>query len=332
MVPLIDRYSRRIRYVRLSVTDRCNFRCRYCMPETGVEWMPHESIMRYEEALRVIDSLTKRGVEKLRLTGGEPLVRKGIVSFVRAIDDQGGITDLSLTTNGVLLSAMAPDLRRAGLNRVNISLDSLKADKFAHITRVDALDKVLDGIESALREGLNPVKINVVAIRGFNDDEIPAFARLSLERPLEIRFIELMPMGCAQRFGSYQVIRAHEIKAIIEAHFGELSPVEYGDGPAKVYRIDGAKGRIGLIDPLSEQHFCERCNRVRITANGLLRPCLFSDASIDLLGPLRRGISRSQLEMLLEEGVMAKLQNHGMCRGLHSDDQGCATLMSEIGG
>jgi len=333
MKTLIDSYSRQIRYVRVSVTDRCNLRCRYCMPEGGVDWLDHDSIMHYEELLRVITIFASKGVEKIRITGGEPLVRKDLCDFIKYIRRIDSIKDLSLTTNGVLLPQTAQALRQAGLDRINISLDTLDRDKFAYITRVDAFEKVYRGIQCALDEYLAPVKINVVAIKGFNDDEILAFASLTLETPLEIRFIELMPMGCAARFGPLNIIQAQEIRQIIEGRFGRLDPVEYGLGPAKVYRIPGAAGRIGLIDPLSERSFCSRCNRVRITADGHLRPCLFSKEQIDILGPLRQGISDHELAALVEKGVLTKPLSGGICKGRNACvQQSCASQMSEIGG
>jgi GTP 3',8-cyclase len=244
-----------------------------------------------------------------------------------------GLEDLSLTTNGVLLSPMAAGLREAGLNRVNISLDTLDREKFTHMARVDAYDQVIAGIRAAEDAGFSPIKINVVAIRGFNDCEIPAFAELAMRFHAEVRFIELMPMGCACRFEGREVISAPEIKDVIERRFGVLEEVEYLSGPARVYRIPGEKGRIGLIGAMSEHDFCGKCNRVRITASGKLRPCLFSDAEIDLLGPMRQGISDSGLEALIEEGVEEKGLKHGMCAG-NTPGTGtrCDTLMNTLGG
>jgi cyclic pyranopterin phosphate synthase len=333
MKPLIDEYNRQIHYVRISITDRCNFRCRYCMPSSGIEWIPHEYIMRYEEFLRVLRICIARGVDKVRITGGEPLIRKGVVPFIRCIREMQGLRDLSLTTNGVMLDTMAGSLKKAGLNRLNISLDTLDREKFAHITRVDAFERVIAGIRRAFDAGLSPIKINVVAIRGFNDDEIPAFAEMTRRSPVEVRFIELMPMGCATRYGEYELIGAPEIREKIEERFGTLEPVEYNHGPAKVYRIRGAQGTIGLIGALSEHAFCGRCNRIRITANGHLRPCLFSGEEIDLLTPMRQGISDRELEALIEEGVKMKKLNHGLCAGTSSAaGQGCSTLMNTLGG
>ncbi len=333
MKPLIDAHGRQIRYVRISVTDRCNLRCKYCMPASGVEWIPHERIMRYEELLRIARICSSRGVEKVRITGGEPLLRKGITDFIRCIRKMEGIQDLSLTTNGVLLSSMAHELQNAGLHRLNISLDTLDREKFIRITGVDAFERVVAGIKKAVDLGFSPIKINAVAIRGINDDEIPSFADLTLRDDVEIRFIELMPMGCATRYGDHDIIGSSEIRGMIEERFGALESIEYNHGPARVFRIKGAKGMIGIIGAMSEHTFCSRCNRIRITANGHLRPCLFSEKDIDLLTPMRQGIPDSELEAMIEEGVRMKKLNHGLCAGKSATPgQGCKTMMNTLGG
>lgn len=333
MKPLFDLHGRQIRYLRISITDRCNLRCKYCMPASGIEWTPHERIMRYEELLRIVRVCTSRGVEKVRITGGEPLVRKGVTDFIHNIRQIGGIKDLSLTTNGVLLSSMARELKEAGLNRLNISLDTLDREKFVHIAGVNAFDQVIAGIRAASDTGFYPIKINVVAIRGVNHDEIPAFAELTMRYDAEVRFIELMPMGCASRYGDYEVIGSEEIKGIIEGKLGTLESIEYRHGPARVFRIKGAKGLIGIIGAISEHAFCSRCNRIRITATGHLRPCLFSEKDIDLLTPMRQGISDQELEELIEEGVKLKRLNHGLCTGTHPvSHQGCKSMMNTLGG
>lgn len=289
--------------------------------------------MKYEEYLRVVEICLSRGMDKVRITGGEPLVRRGIVDFIRDMGKFPGLKDLSLTTNGMLLSAMAGDLRKAGLQRLNISLDTLKKEKYTHITRVDAFDQVIAGIRRAAEEGFSPIKINVVAMRGFNDVEIPDFAELTLRYDADIRFIELMPMGCANRFGEYELINAEEIRGIIEERFGPLEDAEYIHGPAKVTKIKGAKGRLGFIGALSEHNFCSRCNRIRITASGHLRPCLFSGDEIDILTPMRQGISDKELEALIEEGVRMKNLNHMLCAGsAPSAHQGCKAMMHTLGG
>jgi GTP 3',8-cyclase len=332
MNPLVDLHHRHIRYMRISITDRCNLRCRYCMPSSGIEWVPHERIMHYEEYLRILKICLKKGVEKIRITGGEPLVRKGLPAFIEQIGSISGLKDLSLTTNGILLSSMASELKKAGLMRVNVSLDTLDRGKFAYITRVDAFEKVVEGILIALQSGLSPLKINAVAIRGFNDDEIPAFARLTTEMPIEVRFIELMPLGCISRYPDHERISAADIKGTIEEIYGPLEHLEGGLGPARIYRIPGAEGSIGLIGSMSESSFCSTCNRIRITATGALRPCLFSQEQLDLLGPMRKGISEAALEELIEEGVKRKPSSHGACRGEQIIQDGPGSQMFTIGG
>jgi GTP 3',8-cyclase len=323
---LIDGFSRRIRYLRISITDRCNLRCRYCMPDEGVEWLPHEGIMRYEEMLRVIRICSEMGVDKVRLTGGEPLIRKGLLGFIENIKEIKGINDLSLTTNGVLLYEAAQNLKSAGITRLNISLDTLDKEKYLYITKVDAFDSVMKGIEKAIELGFI-VKINVVAISGFNDDEINDFALHTIDKDIEIRFIELMPMGCAARFGNGSVFKADELKDIIESEYGILVPATGGLGPARVYKIKGAKGKIGFIDPMTEHSFCRRCNRIRLTANGQLKLCLFSEDSIDLLNIMRKGISDKELSSLIMESVKLKPSH-----GIHIDGKNGKGAMNRIGG
>lgn len=332
MRPLVDLHERRIRYVRVSVTDRCNLRCRYCMPEGGIEWVPHEQIMTYEDLYRILKICIGRGVEKVRITGGEPLVRKGIIDFIEKVSTISGLADLSLTTNGIFLGPLAHKLKQAGLKRVNVSLDTLDKKKFAYITRIDAFDEVIKGISSALTYDLSPVKINVVAIRGFNDGEIPEFAGLTRALPVEVRFIELMPIGCITKYPEHEGISASEIKDSIENVYGHMEQLKGGLGPARIYQIPGAQGRIGLIGSLSERDFCGACNRIRITARGYLRPCLFSEDLIDLLTPVRGGISDEGLEGLIEEGVRRKPPSHGICRGMELVQEGPRTKMSDIGG
>lgn len=332
MAPLVDLHGRRIRYVRISVTDRCNLRCRYCMPLGGVQWVPHDSVLTHEEMLRVLRICIRRGVEKVRITGGEPLLRKGVVDFVAQVKAIDGLEDLSLTTNGILLESMALPLKEAGLKRVNVSLDTLDRDKFSHITGVDAFNEVIRGICAAQEHGLSPVKINVVAIRGFNDGEIVNFVKLTKTLPVEVRFIELMPVGCITKYPEHENISADEIKDAIERHFGPLDQVERGLGPAWMYRIPGARGNIGLIGALSERDFCGSCNRVRITATGQLRPCLFSEDQVDLLGPMRSGVSDEELECLIEDGVRRKPPGHGVCKGMDMVHDVRRSTMSVIGG
>jgi cyclic pyranopterin phosphate synthase len=332
MKPLVDLHGRRIRYVRISITDRCNLRCRYCMPLGGVQWVPHDLVLTYEEMLRILRICITRGVEKVRITGGEPLLRKGLSGFIAQMNAVGSLKDLSLTTNGVLLEPMAKELKEAGLSRVNVSLDTLDREKFAYITRVDAFDRVVRGICAAHEHGLSPVKVNVVAIRGFNDTEITDFAKLTMDLPVEVRFIELMPIGCISKYPEHENISAEEIKDMIEARFGTMEGLKRGLGPAWNFRIPGAQGSIGLIGALSERDFCGSCNRIRITATGQLRPCLFSERQIDLRGPLREGITDEELEGLIEQGVRAKPPGHGVCRGADLVHGAIRTRMSDIGG
>jgi len=320
----IDRFGRRITYLRISVTDRCNLRCIYCMPASGVPWRPHAEILRYEEIVRIARAAAGIGIRKVRLTGGEPLVREGIVELVRELHRIPGIDEIVMTTNGALLSRYAKALAAAGLARVNISLDSLRADRFRKITRVGNLEETLAGIRAAQEMGLSPVKLNTVVMRGINDDEIADLAGKSLEG-LTVRFIEWMPIGGVPAGFAGKFVPGDEIKARIEERFGPLVEVR-AEGPARVYRIPGAAGEIGLITALSAP-FCDRCNRMRITADGKLRPCLLSPVEIDLKGPLRTGADEEELSELLKEGIKRKPYAHGMVRDFPRD-----RAMSEIGG
>lgn len=325
MNPLVDPYDRCIRYVRLSVTDRCNLRCRYCMPAEGVPPIGHDEVLRYEELLRLLGVMAGCGVEKVRLTGGEPLVRRGLTDFV-ARTAELGFADLALTTNGVLLESMAAQLKAAGLHRVNVSLDTLKKERFHWMSRVDALSDVLAGVEAALGAGLDPVKLNAVIIRGFNDDEVEDLAALSLSWPVEVRFIELMPLGCALRVGSGQAVPVAELRERLETRWGALEPEPRGLGPASVWRLPGARGRIGFIGAVSEEGFCSRCTRLRVTASGELRPCLFATEGIDTRRPLRAGATDEQLESLVREAVRRKPAGHNACA------KTTLPLMNRIGG
>ena len=326
---LVDQYNREVNYLRLSVTDRCNLRCRYCRPEEGIELLPQREILTFEEILRVVKVFASQGIRKVRLTGGEPLVRRGIVELVRDIVATQGVMDVSLTTNGVLLAEYARPLKEAGLRRINVSLDSLRPERFAHITRRDRFGQVWEGIEEALRVGFAPVKLNVVALRGFNDDEIEDFARLSLQYPLHIRFIEFMPVG-ENNWRKEDVLSCDEIKGRVEATFGELVPLPRGDmdGPARRFRIRGSKGEVGFISPLTA-HFCSSCNRLRVTADGKIRTCLFSDDEMDLKGLLRSGASDDALAGALREALARKPE--GPCRdGFRM--RKCQRGMATIGG
>lgn len=326
---LLDHFKRKIDYLRISLTDRCNLRCRYCMPEGGIPLIPHEEILTFEEILRVVRIFAKEGISKVRLTGGEPLIRKGIVDFISHLSQIEGLKDLSLTTNGVLLKGLAPELKRAGLKRVNISLDSLKKEKFHQITRRDHFEQVWAGIEEALRIDLSPVKINMVVIRGLNDDEIEAFAQLTLDLPLVVRFIEYMPSGNGDHWRESDLFPIPMIKARIE-NIGKLIPIppDLWDGPAKRFRMEGGIGEIGLIGPVSN-HFCENCNRLRLTPDGKIRNCLFSDEEVDVKNVLRNGGTAHDLREQLLFALKRKPAGHFINTPQFKK---CQRNMSAIGG
>lgn len=308
---LRDNFQRTIDYMRISITDRCNLRCIYCMPPEGLAHMKHNDILSYEEIFRILRIAVHTGVRKVRITGGEPLIRKNVSYLIRLIINMGDIQDLSLTTNGILLQSYAQELADAGLKRVNISLDSLRADRFRDITRGGDLDKVLKGIESAERAGLVPIKINMVPIRGFNDNEIEEFAKITLKKPYQVRFIEFMPFGKENMWKPGYFIPAEEIKSIVEG-IGELSPVKLRrSGPARYFQFDGAAGVVGFISPLSN-HFCETCNRLRLTADGKLRPCLFSETEIDIKTALRSNAPDDEIERLIKLSIQVKPVGHNV--------------------
>lgn len=329
----LDVYNRPINYLRVSVTDRCNLRCIYCMPPEGIPWHPQEQILRYEEIETIVRAAAELGISKVRLTGGEPLVRLGIVDLVRMLARIPGVDDLAMTTNGIFLSRYAQALTEAGLRRVNVSLDSLRPERFHRITRLGQVEDVLAGIEAARREGLEPVKINTVVIRGINDDEIVDLARKTSEAGWNVRFIEWMPVGEAALLSECRwrerVVTAKEVRQKIEATLGELQPVKAstGSGPARYYRLPGAKGTLGFITPISE-HFCYRCNRLRLTADGQLRPCLLSDQEIDLRTPLRQGADVAQIKALLLQGIESKPLQHHLDECMQPEKR----AMSQIGG
>ncbi len=330
---MLDGYNREINYLRVSITDRCNLRCSYCMPREGISQIGHDDILRYEEILRIVRVAVGMGISKVRLTGGEPLVRRGVVDFISSLASMEGLNDISLTTNGTLLEAFAAQLFAAGMKRINISLDSLNAEKYAHITRGGDLSTVLAGIAAVHRLGFAPIKINTVAIKGFNEDEILDFAKLSFLKPFQIRFIEFMTIGKAALDASNQYLSNAVIREIISRHH-HLEPVNGKrnsmDGPAQIYRIAEGAGEIGFISPLSHK-FCHACNRLRLTAEGHLRICLLSDEEVDLKGPLRRGCTDADLTDLIKGAVTKKPLQHDI-----SCDEGhrkkCMTDMSYIGG
>ena len=329
MIQLIDSYNRHINYLRISITDRCNLRCIYCMPKEGISLIGHDDILSYEELLRIACIAVKKGITKIRITGGEPLARKGVVQFVSALSGIQGIQDLSMTTNGILLAPAAQPLRSAGLIRLNISLDSLNPDKYTMITRGGDINQIIAGIKSAQEAGFSPIKINVVVIRGINDDEITSFAKLSMEKNLQVRFIEYMPVGMENGWEKERFVSSDEIRQKIKT-IGPLLelPSDNGSGPAQMYTIEGAQGRIGFISALSD-HFCATCNRLRLTPDGKLRTCLFSDAEVDLKTKIRQGCSDDALADIINEAILSKPRKH------HATEQvfkKCIRGMSAIGG
>ena len=332
-----DSHGRVIDYLRISLTDRCNFRCIYCMPADGVSMMSHDQILRIEEIEAIARVATRIGIRSVRLTGGEPLVRKGVVDLVRSLKNMPGIENISMTTNGVLLPEMAADLKEAGLSRVNISLDTLDSAQFAEITRVGRIESTLKGINAALETGFNPVKINAVTVRRLNQDYL-GFARLSADRPLHVRFIEYMPVGSSTGidgagWGKEDVVPSEELLEIINeraraAGLPELQPTDgnhkpIGWGPARYYEFPDAQGTVGFISPLS-RHFCSECNRLRLTADGKLRPCLFSDREVDVRTALREGGEDAVYECFLEALNLKPDEHH--------DKVGTERKMSQIGG
>lgn len=331
-MPLIDRYARTIDYLRISITDRCNLSCCYCMSTfSECEALEREEILTYEELRRAAGAAVAAGISKIRVTGGEPLVRKEVVDFCRMLSGLPGLRQLALTTNGVRLAEMAADLKAAGVDRVNISLDTLRRDRFRTISGHDRLDEVMAGIGAAEKVGLTPVKINVVVMRGVNDDEINAMAAMTFERPWHVRFIELMPFqnnGLGRHDDLF--MPAEEMMRRIDGIDRAQADPAYADaGPARVYRLPGARGKIGFIAPLS-RHFCASCNRIRLTADGKLRSCLFSDREIDLKRPLRSGAGPSDLVDVFRQAIETKPRGHGLgCENPYSR-QGRA--MHAIGG
>jgi len=323
-----DAFQRKINYLRISVTDRCNLRCVYCMPEEGVELSSHEEILSLEEILRVISSAVMVGIRKIRFTGGEPLVRKGITSLIERVNEIPEIDDIALTTNGILLPKMAEELKKAGLRRVNISLDTLTPDKFSHITRGGRLSDAWLGVETALETGFDPVKINTVIIRGFNDNEIYDFAQMTTKMPLNVRFIELMPIGVSDLRGRESFMATAELIEMLQKRYELAAEKVAGNGPAKSYRIPGAVGTIGFISPISN-HFCADCNRLRLTAEGQLRPCLQSPQEIDLKTPLRDGASPEELADVIRFAISSKPEKHNMEQAGWAGNRRC---MTQIGG
>ncbi len=325
---LIDPFNRTLNYMRVSITDRCNLQCIYCAPRHGIPKMDHKDILRYEEILRLIKIAVNLGIDKIRLTGGEPLVRKGVYEFIPKLTSLPGLKEVSLTTNGTFLKENLERIRNGGIKRINVSLDTLKRERYKEITRHDGFQEAWEGIELAKETGFVPVKINIVPIKGLNDDELVDFAKLSLEHPYHIRFIEHMPVGTVRKGIQTNYIPNSLIKTEI-SKLGKLVPIsrsEY-DGPAERFKFEGAPGEIGFISPLTH-HFCETCNRLRLTAEGHLRVCLLSDKEEDLRGPMRSGASDEELEQIFLNAAAKKPQTHQ----LDSNDPTPASQMSSIGG
>ncbi|MGD8845757.1 MAG: GTP 3',8-cyclase MoaA [Desulfobacteraceae bacterium] len=321
--------SNGVDYMRISITDRCNQRCFYCMPHGDVQLFKHSEILSYEEILSIVAAAVKSGFRKFRITGGEPLVRKGICGLIRKMVALGGVEEVALTTNGVLLGDLAPALYAAGLRRVNISLDTLNPLKFQKITKRDNFQRVLRAIAVARSVGLNPIKINMVVIRGTNDDELEEFGHWAEREGLAVRFIEFMPIGCRQRWRPDKFVSIEEIYRRLEREM-DLHPLSRrpSDGPAKRYRLGVSRAEIGLIGAVS-RHFCNTCNRLRLTPEGKLRPCLLRDDEIDIRNKLRAGCGQAALIDLIQTAVGAKINLHAP--HLHAD--GCAQRgMSRIGG
>lgn len=305
-----DSFGRTIEYLRISVTDRCNLRCRYCMPEDGVEPLAHAAILSYEELLRIAAAAVRLGVRKVRVTGGEPLVRRGIVDFIRSLRSLSPTLELTLTTNGIRLAEMAEGLHAAGLQRVNVSLDTLRPERFRAITRRDGLAEVLAGLAEAERVGLFPLKLNMVPIRGVNADEVADFVRLTRDREWQVRFIEYMPVSSGLDYPAEDRVPSEEIIEQLTALGAreEMAPVGAA-GPARMFRIAGYAGLVGVI-PAVSQHFCAACNRLRLTADGRIRPCLFSTDEIDVRAALRAGAPDDELERLLLIAACGKPVGH----------------------
>ena len=325
---MLDKLNRKIDYLRISVIDRCNLRCVYCMPEEGIESIPHDEILTYDEILRICEIVSELGIRKIKITGGEPLVRKDIVNLIRDIKNIDKIEQVTLTTNGILLHEMLDDLYDAGIDAINISLDTLNKDNFKKITRRDGLEKVLMSIDKAYDLGIR-VKINCLAIRDFNLRELVEIASFAKDREIDVRFIELMPIGFGKK---YTQIDNDEILSILESRFGtfEIVTEKRGNGPAKYYRNQNMKGCIGFISAISHE-FCESCNRIRLTSSGFLKLCLHYNKGIDLKEPIRNGISDEDLKKLIQDTIWNKPISHKF--GHASEEQDIELKnMVQIGG
>ncbi|MEG0074279.1 MAG: GTP 3',8-cyclase MoaA [Eubacterium sp.] len=317
-----DHFGRKINYMRISITDLCNLRCVYCMPEAGISKYKHTHNLSFENIEALVRAGISLGIDKIRLTGGEPLVRRGVLDLVKKIGAIPGVRDFAMTTNGILLPQMADDLKAAGLKRLNISLDTLNAEKYKKVTRWGKLEDALGGIKAAKNAGFTPLKINVVLIKGFNDDEIESFVDMTREEPIEIRFIELMPLGDSTDYAASQYLS----NDVVLERISMLKQVEdkVQSGPAKRYQLPGAKGTVGLINPISHL-FCSDCNRIRVTTDGKIKPCLHSDREIDILQLKKEGLSDVEI---LKQAIEAKPERH------HIDENQTIKNrnMNEIGG
>ncbi|MEJ2262316.1 MAG: GTP 3',8-cyclase MoaA [Anaerolineales bacterium] len=324
----LDRFGRSISYLRISLTDHCNLRCVYCMPE-DMTFRPNADLMQDDEIILFTRLFARLGFHKFRLTGGEPTIRAHVVDLVREISNTPGVRSLSMTTNGVLLSRLAHPLARAGLQRVNISLDTLDSDKFHRLTRWGKLEDVWEGIEAAENAGLSPIKINAVLVQGYNEADVVELARLTLDHPWQVRFIEMMPFGGATDLQTSHVVRAEEMQIRIQNALGPMETANGGklDGEARLFHLPGAKGDLGFISSVT-QPFCASCTRARLTADGRLRLCLLREGEVDLLTPLRSGSSLEDLRQLILDGIWQKPWGHGLADGIIPLNR----VMSEIGG
>jgi GTP 3',8-cyclase len=324
----LDRFGRDIHYLRISLTDRCNLRCVYCMPE-DIKFRPRAELMQDDELLYLVRLFTELGFHKFRLTGGEPTVRANVVEIVRGIAQTPGVRSLSMTTNALLLKQLAGPLAEAGLQRVNISIDTLDPVRFKRLTRWGEVQDVWDGIQASEAAGLLPVKLNAVVVRGYNEDDVAPLAALTLDHPWQMRFIEMMPFGDVAEFQQAQVVTAQEMRDTIEARLGPLTPVDGGklDGEARLYRLPNGQGDVGFISSVTEP-FCASCTRARLTADGKLRMCLLREYEVDLLTPLRAGASLADLQSLINQAVYRKPWGHGLAHNVVPMNR----VMSEIGG
>jgi cyclic pyranopterin phosphate synthase len=323
-----DQYGRELTDLRISLTDRCNLRCVYCMPAEGIDFRPQDELLTDDELLLLVRVAAELGVRKVRLTGGEPTVRPGIVELVREIHATSGIDEIAMTTNGLLLEYLARPLADAGLNRINVSLDTTDPDKFHRITRGGKVEKVLSGIAAAEAAGLLPIKLNSVVVRGFNEDDVVSLAALTVEHPWEVRYIEMMPFGSVGDFAEAGVVKSEETMEKIEAALGPLAPLDLsGEDPARTYRLMGAAGVLGFISPIS-QPFCAKCGRLRLTADGRLRLCLLRDDEADLLTPLRQGATYDQIKEIFRAAAYRRPFGHALAEKMFPQ----ARVMIQIGG